>query len=204
VVFALGAAAFFLSFFHRVSTGAIADDLQRELSIGAAALGTLGATYYYVYALMQIPAGALADSLGPRATLTGGVLVAGAGSVAFGLASGFASALVARTLIGLGVSVIFVCTLKLHANWFSEGRFATAAGATNVAGIAGAFAATVPLAWLVSLTPWRNVFVAIGIVSLVLAMVIWQGAALRFTETHGRNIWNERGILAGTPGAPVR
>ncbi len=49
--FALGCCAFFISFFHRVSTGAIAADLQHEFAIGAAALGTLGATYFYVYAL---------------------------------------------------------------------------------------------------------------------------------------------------------
>ena len=35
--FLLGCAAFFLSFFHRVCTGAIAGDLQREFEIGAAA-----------------------------------------------------------------------------------------------------------------------------------------------------------------------
>lgn len=171
--FALGCGAFFLSFFHRVSTGAIALDLQQEFAIGAAALGTLGATYFYVYALMQVPAGVLADTLGPRATLTAGVLIAGIGSIAFGLAAGFAAAAAARTLIGLGVSVIFVCTLKLHANWFGERRFATATGAANVAGILGALAATAPLAWLITVVAWRQVFVAIGILSLVLSAAIW-------------------------------
>src|SRR6185369_13261198 len=79
--FALGACAFFISFFHRVSTGAIAADLQHEFALGAAALGTLGATYFYVYALMQVPSGVLADTLGPRVTLTCGLLIAGAGSI---------------------------------------------------------------------------------------------------------------------------
>lgn len=171
--FALGCCAFFLSFFHRVSTGAIAADLQQEFAIGAAALGTLGATYFYIYALMQVPAGVLADTLGPRVTLTAGVMIAGAGSLAFGLAAGFTAAAVARTLIGLGVSVIFVCTLKLHANWFAERRFATATGVSNISGILGALAATAPLAWLVTAMPWRHVFVAIGGFSLVLAVAIW-------------------------------
>jgi sugar phosphate permease len=65
-----------------VSTGAIAGDLQHEFAIGAAALGMLGATYFYVYALMQVPSGVLADTLGPRVTLTAGMLIAGAGSIA--------------------------------------------------------------------------------------------------------------------------
>ncbi len=171
--FALGCCAFFISFFHRVSTGAIAADLQHEFAIGAAALGTLGATYFYVYALMQVPSGVLADTLGPRVTLTMGMLIAGAGSIAYGLAENFTMAAIARTLAGLGVAGVFVCTLKLHSNWFHERRFATAVGAANVSGIAGALAATAPLAWLSTIVSWRSVFVVVGAVSLVLALAIW-------------------------------
>ena len=171
--FALGCCAFFISFFHRVSTGAIAADLQHEFAIGAAALGTLGATYFYIYGLMQVPSGVLADTLGPRVTLTIGMLVAGAGSIAYGFAGDFTTAAIARTCAGLGVSVVFVCTLKLHASWFHERRFATAVGAANVAGIAGALAATAPLAWLITFVSWRSVFIAVGAVSVVLALAIW-------------------------------
>ncbi len=171
--FALGCCAFFISFFHRVSTGAIAADLQHEFAIGAAALGTLGATYFYVYALMQVPSGVLADTHGPRVTLTIGMLIAGAGSIAYGLAESFTAAAIARTLVGLGVSGVFVCTLKLHSNWFHERRFATAVGAANVSGIVGALAATAPLAWLITIVSWRSVFIALGAVSLVLALAIW-------------------------------
>ena len=171
--FALGCCAFFISFFHRVSTGAIAADLQHEFAIGAAVLGTLGATYFYVYALMQVPSGVLADTLGPRVTLTAGMLIAGLGSIGYGLAETFTAAACARTLAGLGVSGVFVCTLKLHSNWFHERRFATAVGAANVAGIVGALAATAPLAWLITIVSWRSVFIALGVVSLALAGAIW-------------------------------
>ena len=170
---ALTCCAFFISFFHRVSTGAIAGDLQHEFAIGAAALGTLGATYFYVYALMQVPSGVLADTLGPRVTLAIGMLIAGVGSIAYGLAGNFTTAAIARMLAGLGVSVVFVCMLKLCANWFHERRFATAVGAANVAGIAGALAATAPLAWLITVVSWRSVFVALGVASLALALGIW-------------------------------
>ena len=47
-----------------------------------AILGTLAATYFYVYTLLQIPVGVLADTLGPRRILTAGSLVAGVGSLA--------------------------------------------------------------------------------------------------------------------------
>jgi cyanate permease len=65
--------------------------------------------------------------------------------------------------------------MKLNANWFEERRFATATGWANVVGIVGAFAATAPLAWLITVVSWRSVFAAIGAVSLVLAaLTVWK------------------------------
>jgi len=173
VVFALASSAFWLSFFHRVSPAAIAEKLQASFDIGAAMLGTLAATYYLVYTVMQLPTGILSDTLGPRRVLTAGCVVSGAGSLLFGAADGIWAALIGRTLIGLGVSVAFVSMLKLNANWFHERRFATATGLGGFIGLTGALAAATPLAWIVTRVSWGSVFTAIGCVSLALAAVIW-------------------------------
>jgi MFS family permease len=172
-VFVLGAAAFFLSFFHRVAPGAIAGELTRAFDMSGAALGALAATYFYVYTVMQLPTGVLVDTLGPRRILTAGGIVAGAGSIMFGLAESVAVAAAGRTLAGLGVSVAFISLLKLNANWFEERRFATASGAAQVIGLSGALLATAPLAWIVTLVSWRSVFVAIGAASLLVAGLTW-------------------------------
>jgi MFS family permease len=143
--------------------------------VSGAALGALAATYFYVYALMQLPTGVLADTLGPRKVLTAGTLVAGVGSLVFAAADSIATAALGRTLVGLGVSVVWVCVLKIAANWFDDRRFATAAGWANVVGISGALAATAPLAWLIGLISWRTVFAGIGLISLALAtMIAWK------------------------------
>lgn len=172
IAFSLGSAAFFLSFFHRVAPAAIAGELTRTFDVTGAALGALAATYFYVYAVMQLPTGVLADTLGPRKVLAVGTLLAGIGSLLFAATETLAGAVLGRALVGLGVSVAFVCIMKLNANWFDERRFATATGAANVVGIAGAFAATLPLAWLITVVSWRSVFVAIGALSLALAGII--------------------------------
>ena len=94
-------AAYLLSFFHRVAPAAISGDLQSAFAIGGAQLGTLAATYFYVYTLMQIPTGVLSDTLGPRRILFWGGLVAGVGALLFGLAPSFELAFAGRTLVGL-------------------------------------------------------------------------------------------------------
>ena len=86
VVFGIVLASFVLSFFHRTAPAAIASELTRAFSINAAILGTLAATYFYVYTVLQIPVGVLADTLGPRKLLAAGSVVAGIGSLVFALA----------------------------------------------------------------------------------------------------------------------
>ncbi len=82
LVFGIALASFLLSFFHRTAPAAIAGELTRAFAINSAVLGTLAATYFYVYTLLQIPVGVLADTLGPRRILSAGSLIAGAGSLA--------------------------------------------------------------------------------------------------------------------------
>ena len=172
-IFAIALASYVLSFFHRTAPGAIAGELERAFDISAAALGALAATYFYVYTLLQVPVGVLADTAGPRRLLAGGSLVAGLGSLAFALAPTFAIAAVGRTLVGVGVSVAFIAILKLNATWFEPRRFATLNGVTLFAGNLGAVVAGVPLALVVEHASWRSVFVGLGVASLALAAASW-------------------------------
>lgn len=167
-VLLLAIGAYLLSFFHRVAPAAIARDLAAAFETSAASLGVLAATYFYVYTVMQIPTGVLADTLGPRKILTLGGLVAGAGSLLFGLAPTFDIAVVGRTLVGLGVSVAFIAMLKLVAVWYEENRFATLTGTAMFIGNIGSVAAGAPLAWAAQAAGWRSVFVVVGILSLAI------------------------------------
>ncbi|HQR58046.1 MAG TPA: MFS transporter [Azonexus sp.] len=167
------ALAYVLSFFQRFAPAGIAQDLAASFSTSAASLGALAATYFYVYTLMQIPTGILADTLGPRRILALGGVIGGLGSFMFGFAPSLDWALAGRTLIGLGVSVTFIAMLKLIAVWFEESRFATMVGICMLVGNMGSVLAGAPLSGLAQATGWRGVFIGIGVVSLVLAVACW-------------------------------
>ena len=173
VVFGIVLASFVLSFFHRTAPAAIAGELTRAFAINAATLGTLAATYFYVYTVLQIPVGVLADTLGPRRILSIGSLLAGAGSLAFALAPTWEIAAAGRTLVGVGVSVAFIAILKVSAVWFPANRFATLNGITMFAGNTGAVIAGAPLAWLVTQTSWRHVFLGLAVLSITLGVATW-------------------------------
>lgn len=173
IVFGIVLLSFVLSFFHRTAPAAIAGELARAFAINAATLGTLAATYFYVYTLLQIPVGVLADTVGPRKLLAGGSFVAGLGSLAFGLAPSWEIAAIGRTLVGVGTATAFIAILKISAVWFPPQRFATLNGVTMFAGNAGAVVAGAPLAWLVAQTSWRNVFLGLAALSIALAIATW-------------------------------
>ena len=165
--------AYILSFFQRFAPAGIAPDLAAAFETSAASLGVLAATYFYVYTVMQIPTGILADTLGPRRILALGGLVGGAGSFLFGFAPSLEWALVGRTLIGLGVSVTFIAMLKLVAVWFEESRFATIVGICMLIGNLGSVLAGAPLSAVAQATGWRGVFIGVGIVSVILGALCW-------------------------------
>lgn len=169
--FSLVGAAYVLSFFHRIAPAAIADELRDAFGASGAELGALAATYFSVYTVMQVPTGVLVDTLGPRRIVAGGGLLAGVGSIAFGLAGSLGGASLGRALVGLGVSVTFVAMLKLVAAWFREGEFATLSGLTMLLGNAGAVLSAAPLSWAVTVTSWRYVFAALGVVSVLLGLL---------------------------------
>lgn len=166
-------AAYMLSFFHRFAPAGVAEELAAAFQTTAASLGVLAATYFYVYALVQIPTGILVDTVGPRRTLIGGGLLAAAGSLMFGLAPDLVTAMVGRTLTGLGVAVVFVAMLKLIALWFPENRFASIVGLSMLLGNAGSMLAGTPLAALSELTSWRVAFVGTAAISLALVAATW-------------------------------
>jgi sugar phosphate permease len=164
---------YMLAFFHRMAPAAIATDLQQSFLASGAALGALAAAYFYTYTVMQIPIGVMADVLGVRKIVAIGALIAGAGSILFGMADTISVATVGRILIGLGVSSMFISLMKLNSVWFHDRHFGTVGGMSILLGNLGAVLAAAPLVWVVSQTSWRNVFIAVGLFSLLLGGLAW-------------------------------
>lgn len=173
LIFSILALGYILVYFHRLCPAVLAVDMMRDLETTGALIGLLGAAYFYPYALMQLPAGLLSDSWGPRNTITLFFVIAFAGSLILGLAPSAFLAIVGRTLVGLGVAMLFVPTLKILAEWFQVREFALMTGILMALGGVGSLSAATPLAWLSALIGWRLSFVAVGLFTLLLAILVY-------------------------------
>jgi MFS family permease len=168
------AALFFcFGFFLRVSPSVMVHDLMRDFAIGGAAVGNLGALYFYSYSAMQLPAGVLHDRFGPRRVLAAAALITGAGCLLFATAPGAGQAGIGRLLIGCGCAFAWLGTCKLIATWFPSNRFALVTGLTVMLGMVGGVSGQRPLALLVDAVGWRATLLGGFAISLALAGLAW-------------------------------
>ncbi len=166
-------ASYVLVFFHRLCPAVIALEMQADFGVGGALLGLLGSTYFYAYAIMQLPTGLMVDSWGPRKTVSAFFVLAALGSIIMGMASNVAIAMIGRTLVGVGVSTVFVSNFKLLAEWFTPRRFVIMGGIFMAMGGLGALSASAPLAWISDLIGWRMTLVTVGLFSLIMALLVY-------------------------------
>lgn len=164
--------AYIMAFFTRYATAVIVGDLRADFELDTAAVGLVAAAYFYPYALMQPLAGLLADSLGPRRSISGFLLVAVVGTVIFATAVSFPLALLGRVLGGLGVATIYVSGTTFIARWYQAREFGSVAGIFTAAGNVGGLVAAGPLAALIEAAGWRVSFLWSAAIMLLAAALV--------------------------------
>ncbi len=173
ILWGILAASFLLVNVYRLSTAVISEPLMEAFGTTGAQLGTLHAVFFFVYAVLQIPTGVFVDRVGPRVTAAVGAAVMNVGALQFAFAGGYGGALAGRFLIGLGGSVIFVSMLRFCANWYRADEAGTMTGLSFATGGVGGILATTPFAVVVEAAGWRTTLLALGVVGLALAGLIF-------------------------------
>jgi MFS family permease len=144
--------------------------LAVEFSLSGSELGLLAACMLAAYALAQLPDGVALDRLGPRrvqATL--GILTA-AGFAAFALADSLAGFILARVIIGVGVSAGLMAVIKANSQWFAPAKVAKMTGIAVAIGGLGSVLTTAPVQAVLPMLGWRGVLWLLCAVSAAVAL----------------------------------
>jgi sugar phosphate permease len=172
-VFGILAVAYFFVYFHRVSTAVVSADLEATFGVDAASIALLSSAYFYAYTIMQLPSRLLTDGLGPRRTVSIFTLVAAAGAILTGIASTFELVVAGRLLIGVGVAMVYIPTMKILSTWYRKNEFASLTGILIAVGNVGALSAAGPLALMSDALGWQQVFLMLGVITIVLSLAAW-------------------------------
>ncbi|MDQ7979778.1 MFS transporter [Paraburkholderia sp. SARCC-3016] len=172
-VFLLFSAGYFVSYVFRGVNLGFAPLITREMALSATDLGLLTSLYFLGFAGAQIPAGVLLDHFGSRRTTAGMLLFAAAGIWVFGAAHGIGAMMIGRLLIGIGVSVCLGAAFKALAQHFPAARLPLVNGLTMAVGGLGGVVVGSPLTWVLTLATWRTVCVGLGVMTVVVALILW-------------------------------
>lgn len=168
-IWSLSALAFGYAFFQRVAPSVMIPDLMAEFAVTGAVMGQLSALYFYPYAAMQLPIGALLDRYGARLMLTIALLLAAAGSIIFGTAGSVNTAYAGRFMVGAGSAVGFIASMALAAKWFHPRHFALLTGLAMFFAMVCGIAGQAPLALAVEAFGWRQTMIWAGVFAAGLA-----------------------------------
>ena len=170
LVFMAFAAAYFCSALVRAITATLSPVLTLEFSLHARDLGLLAGGYFLGFAATQLPLGALLDRYGPKRVILCFLSLAVLGCVAFSMASSFSGLLVARVLVGMGVSACLMAPLTGYRQWFDASTLLRANSWMLMTGSLGMLASTLPVQWLLPLLGWRPLFWILAVL-ILLSMV---------------------------------
>jgi predicted MFS family arabinose efflux permease len=131
--------------------------LAVKFGLSASELGLLAACMLAAYALAQLPDGMALDRVGARNVQAAlGVLTA-AGFALFALAESLATLVLARVIVGVGVSAGLMALIKANAQWFPPAKVALVTGIAVSIGGLGSVLSTGPVAAALPALGWRGI-----------------------------------------------
>jgi len=165
-------AAGIVNFFDRSSLSVANTVVRGELHLNNAQMGWLLSAFSLSYGFAQLGMVGWLDRLGTRRVLGIGLAVWSLAQLMTGFVHSFAVFLVFRVLLGAGEAPFYPAGIRSMREWFTErtrGRATALMSSSQTFGLAAA----PPLLTLLMLRiGWRGMFVVLGVVGLVVA-VLW-------------------------------
>jgi MFS transporter, ACS family, D-galactonate transporter len=131
-----------INYFDRVNLSVAGPALSKEFGLSPAQLGLLFGTFFWSYALLQIPGGMLLDRLGVKTIGRWGAFLWSAASALIAFSTNLSHLFAARILLGIAETPAFPANSKATSYWFPRNErglatalFDAAAKFSNVVGV---------------------------------------------------------------------
>jgi MFS family permease len=166
-----------LGYVDRQLVAALAPVLMAELGLTRADVGFLiGPAFVVVFALGTLVLGAAADRWRRPRILAGGLAAWSAATALTGAASGFATLVLWRALVGVGEATLPPTAVSMLGDRFAPSRLGFATS-VYYAGIPVGFGVSLAVAgWVVPRFGWRACFFLLGVLGLAAVALVWRMA----------------------------
>lgn len=169
-MFGIATVFYLYEFLLRVSPNVLQRELFTAFAMDAGSFGFFSSCWFWAYAPLQLPVGAMTDKYGPRRLLTIAILLCAGSTLVLAYTGNFTIACLARFCIGAGSAFAFISCLKIANIWFNPQLFPIMTGLTLMIGTLGAAVGGTPLAIALNYFSWRELLYYLGLFGLVLGL----------------------------------
>jgi MFS transporter, ACS family, D-galactonate transporter len=163
-----------INYIDRASLSVAMPLIAREFSLDPAAQGVILSSFFWTYAVMQVPGGIFADKFKPRIVIAGATVGWGFFQAIAAASTSWVMLLLTRLGLGATEAPIYPAGGKLNAIWMTENE--RARGATLLDGGAplGAALGAIVIAWLITaFGSWRPAFLIAGVGTILCGLLAW-------------------------------
>ena len=167
----------FILYLDRICMGEIVKSLSfhKDLGLTKEQTGRILGSFFFAYALFQVPAGWASDRFGARPMLTIYIVLWSLFTVMTGLATGFAGLLAARLLCGMAEAGAYPTAMAMIRKWIPLTGRARASGMVALGGRMGGTLAPFLTIWMiVKMGGWRTSLWIDGGAGLLIAILFWK------------------------------
>ena len=163
-----------INLIDRVSLSIAMPVIAGEFSLSPSMQGLILSSFFWAYALLQIPGGWLIDRYGPRRVIGWSTGLWGAFQILAAFATGGLSLMFARVALGAAEAPLFPAGGKLNSLWLGSGERSRGAVLMDCGGPLGVALGGLIIAYLIAvLGSWRTAFFIAGIATLAMAWLAW-------------------------------
>lgn len=163
-----------INYIDRASLSVAMPLISKEFDVDPAMQGLILSSFFWTYAVMQIPGGMLADRFKPRIVIALATIFWGAFQAIAAVAGSWGVLMLTRLGLGASEAPIYPAGGKLNAIWMTQNE--RGRGATLLDGGAplGAALGSIVIAWLITaLNSWRAAFVIAGVGTVLCGLFAW-------------------------------
>jgi ACS family glucarate transporter-like MFS transporter len=196
-------AAALINYLDRATISVALPLISRDFALGPVTKGLVLSSFFWSYAVMQVPAGWWADRINLRGLYAGMFVLWSLACGLTGLAGGVTTLILFRLLLGIGESIYLPGSSKIVSILYAPPERGLPAGLADCGTRAGLALGAPLVAWLVDLHGWRTMFFLVGFSALAWVVPWWLVFPARLGSEKRRSAPEFRGAAA-QPAAPRR
>lgn len=171
-------------FCTQVIAGPMTRELMEVYDLTAVTVSYAVSSFFYVYLIMQIPAGLILDRYPNRIIMPVTCAICALGCIFMGFADSITTFILGRMICGLGSAFGFIGTMRVLRNYFPLKYIAIFIGLTEFLGFLGTASCETAVSHALPIIGFEKILIYLGYIGLVVASIIYIAMHQKFAPKY--------------------